>query len=181
MLVCGADTITGREQAYDLLARGTERLWGLSPLPELARREGGKPFFPDWPRYHFNLSHSGPYALCGLDEAPVGVDIQIVKRGWNPKLPARVCSPEELDWLEGREDRWGSFALLWAMKEARVKYSGEGLRREIRGISVPLPAGEERLLFRDGLRFRLYAGAGWRACVCGETPPPGEILWMEKI
>lgn len=45
---------------------------GLTRMPELDRRPGGKPYFPHEEGLEFNLSHSGHLALCALDNAPVG-------------------------------------------------------------------------------------------------------------
>ena len=169
-----ADALTHRAGAYDLLARAVRETRGLSPLPEIQRAEGGKPYFPHHPHLHFNLSHSGPYALCALSSAPVGVDIQIVKDSWNPRLPARVCSGEQLAWLERQPDRLRAFTLLWAMKESRAKYTGTGLRHDIRGIAVPLPESGETLCQIDGLWFRLFSGADYEAAVCAAEIPPEE-------
>lgn len=174
MMIYGAEGLMSRAQARELLALAAQEAWGLSPLPELARREGGKPFFPAREDLHFNLSHSGGLALCALDGAPVGVDVQLV-REWRAGLPGRVCSPAELAWLEGQPGRWAAFTLLWALKEARAKQDGRGLTASIRDIRIPLPAeGTVRL---DGLWFRTWAGPGWAAAVCGESQPPEALLW----
>ena len=50
--------------------------WGFRVLPPLARTERGKPYFPQFPGLHFNLSHSGQLTLCALSHLPVGVDIE---------------------------------------------------------------------------------------------------------
>lgn len=167
MVIYTAKGLTVRAQARDLLALAVRETWGLSPLPEIT--EGGKPFFPGYPGLHFNLSHSGGLALCALDSAPVGVDIQIVKQ-WRPSLPRRACSREELDWLAGQPEFWPAFTLLWTLKEARVKESGQGLTPGLRDIRTPLP-GPEPVLF-DGLWFGTWSGAGWAAAVCGHSRPP---------
>ena len=179
MLLYGTKHLLCRAQARDLLARGAAEGWGLDSLPKEGRLPGGKPWFPSAPERQFNLSHSGTLALCALDHQPVGVDIQIVKETWRPALMDRVCSPAERDWLAARGDRWADFALLWAMKESRVKQSGEGLTRAIRGIAVPLPEDGETLCPLGGLWFGLYGGAGWWAAVCGLTPPPEKITWLD--
>lgn len=174
MVIYGARDLTSRGQARELLALAVCEHWGLSPLPDMARLEGGKPWFPDRPDLHFNLSHSGPLALCALDSRPVGVDIQVLKT-WRPSLPPRVCSQAELEWLEGQRDHWPSFALLWALKESRVKESGRGLTFPICDIRIPLP-GEGPLLL-DGLWFRTYQGDGWAGAVCGQSLPPEKLIW----
>lgn len=176
MVLYIAKGLADRAQARDLLAWVVKEAWGLSPLPEIASQAGGKPFFPGYPNRHFNLSHSGDLALCALDAAPVGADIQIVKE-WRPSLPRRACSPEELAWLEGQPEFWPAFTLLWTLKEARVKESGKGLTTSIRDIRVPLPE-QEPVLF-DGLWFRSWSGPGWAAAVCGRSEPPEKFF--EKV
>lgn len=173
MLLYSAENLTARAQARDLLALAAREVWGLSPLPEIARHEGGKPFFPEHADLHFNLSHSGELALCALDGAPVGADIQIVKER-RPSLPRRTCSAGELAWLEEQPAFWPAFTLLWTLKEARVKESGRGLTDSIRDIRVPLPA-DGPVLF-DGLWFRTWTGPCWAAAVCGHSRPPEKIL-----
>ena len=177
MVVYASDKVGNREDAYALLSRCAGEVWGLSPLPALERSADGKPYFPAHPGYHFNLSHSEPYALCALDTSPVGADIQRIRNDLRPGLPRRVCSPEELSWLDAQSDRWRAFALLWALKEAKVKYTGTGLRVGIRETSVPLPEAGTALYSHEGLWFRVYKGGDWMAAVCGEHEPPEELIW----
>ena len=173
LILYSASGLTARAHARELLTLAVREVWGLSPLPDIARREGGKPFFPGREELHFNLSHSGDLALCALDGAPVGVDIQIVK-DWRPGLPRRVCSAAELAWLEEQPELWPAFTLLWTLKEARAKESGRGLTSTIRDIRVPRPAGGAALF--EGLWFKTWTGPGWAAAVCGHSRPPEKIF-----
>ena len=77
LFICAAySPETGEhELAYRLLALVTERVFGLTALPELAREGGGKPFFPARPDICFNLSHSRGAAVCAMHERPVGIDM----------------------------------------------------------------------------------------------------------
>lgn len=177
MVVYASNRIKSRGDAYELLAHGASAQWGMDKLPDLERSGDGKPFFTQSSLCHFNLSHSEPYALCALDDAPVGVDIQVVRNRWREGLPKRVCSETELAWLDAQSDRWRAFALLWALKEAKVKYTGTGLRVGIREISVPLPEPDRTLYRHDGLWFRIYSGLDWQAAVCGEHRPPEKLIW----
>lgn len=177
MVVYLAKGLTSRAQARELLALAVKETWGLSTLPEIARLEHGKPYFPERKDLHFNLSHSGDLALCALDSASVGVDVQIVKQ-WRPNLPKRVCSPAELAWLERRSEPWPSFTLLWALKEARAKQSGLGLTTSIPDIRVPLPENGEPVCL-DGLWFGVWTGPSWAAAVCGQSKPPENFI--EKV
>ena len=104
----------------------------------------------------------------------MGVDIQIIKQ-WRPSLPRRVCSQNELKWLEEQSDLWSAFCQLWALKESRVKQSGQGLTTPIPTIRIPLPQPEPVQM--DELWFRSYNGPGWAAAVCGLSRPPEHIIW----
>lgn len=158
--------------AYPLLEALAAEVYGLGELPALARQAEGKPFFPQYPRLHFNLSHSGGLALCGAGAASLGVDIEIV-RPRREGLARYVCSPAEYAWYEELGGDWESLYTIWTLKEAKVKCTGQGLRQPPREIAVPLLApGQTGAL--DGLTFRAYAGAGWRGAACctpPETPP----------
>lgn len=178
MRVYAQKNLADRKQAHTMLEQAVREVWGRSPLPEIVREGRGKPHFSDLPDCHFNLSHSGVYALCALDDAPVGADIQIIRRNLRESLPKRVCAPEELGWLREQEDCWAAFALLWSLKEARVKLTGEGLGADLRRIAVPLPERGRSLYPLDGLWFRLYEVPGYACAVCGKNPPPEDIIWL---
>lgn len=150
-----------RQNAYALLAHAAHLHWGLETLPPIARAEGGKPYFPAFPHCHFNLSHSGTLVLCALDEQPVGVDIECI-RPHHPNLARRICSEQELAWLEQQEDSISALCQLWTRKEALVKYQGTGLTVPTRSISVPLPPCTQQ----DGLHFHCLVTERWCACVC---------------
>lgn len=165
-----------RGEAWPLLGALLRAEYGLEALPAVARDGGGKPFFPQWPALYFNLSHSGGLALCAVGEAPLGVDVEAV-RPRRAGLARHVLSREEFDWFQQLGGDWEAFYTLWTLKEARVKCTGEGLRQAPRTIGVPLLApGEAGEL--EGLRFRAYAGAGWRGAVCCRPParPAGRIV-----
>lgn len=113
----------------------------LSQVTQLAPSElrfatdaHGKPILTNAP-VHFNLSHSGDFVLCAVDDQPVGVDIEAI-RPISPKLIDRVCSDEERAFVRGDS---GRFLRLWTAKEAIVKHSGVGLHGDLRKISVQLP------------------------------------------
>lgn len=168
MRVYGTKGQNGRTLAWPLLERAVREMWGLEELPELARTERGKPFFPKHPELHFNLSHSGGYALCALGDSPVGIDIQIIKP-FNARLLDRVCSPEERRWLRERGDQDGDFAQIWAGKESLCKQWGTGLQ---------FPLGELRA---EQEIFTFYQGENWRGALCARKAGPEEIIWISDL
>lgn len=180
MVVYGLEHPQARALAYRLLEQGARLHWGLESLPQIQRSPHGKPFFPQYPQYHFNLSHSGALAVCALDRKPVGVDIQMV-RTFRPALLDKVCSPEERRWLRRQGDSPEAFARLWSLKESRCKQSGLGLQSPISAIPVPLPEQGAERLEQDGLRFGLSSGRGWKLSLCAETVWDGTVHWLDGI
>ncbi len=161
---------TRRGDAYALLEKTVRDHWGLVPLPSIARREGGKPYFPDHPDCHFSLSHTADLCACALSDTPVGIDIELV-RPRKEGLPAYVFGEGELVWFREGGSRWEDFYTLWTLKEARVKCTGEGLfHRPPRDIAVPLlkPGTSAEL---NGFVFTALAGEGWRGAVCQRRIP----------
>lgn len=163
-----------QRDAYELLERMVAECWKLEPLPPIERGAEGKPWMPAQPGRHFNVSHSGPLSLCTLSDCPVGADIERV-RPRRPGLPAYVFSPTELAWYQERGCEWEDFYILWTMKEARVKCTGEGLRLPARDIAIPLPCGALELE-RDGFHYTLLSGAGWRGAICQQLLSKSESI-----
>lgn len=159
------ENITGRKDAYALLSYAVRHRWKLDRLPAVARTEGGKPYFPAFPQYQFNLSHSGSLALCALDEEHIGTDIEVI-RPHHPRLARRICSEKELSWLNTQEDRTAALCHLWVRKEALVKQQGIGLTVPLRSILVPLPPDSQL----DDLHFHSIYTPEWCACACAHTP-----------
>ncbi len=176
MIIYGAEHPNPRTRSIPLLAYALERHWSIPSPFELDRGPYGKPFLPAYPDCHFNISHSGTYILCALDDAPIGIDIQIVK----PRRTAfldRICSPEERKWLSERSDNQNAFTQFWCIKESACKQTGRGLTFPVSEIQIPLPHNDERHLNANGVWYSLFHGTDWYACVCGKQPWDGEIIW----
>lgn len=82
------------------------------------------------PSLHFNLSHSGRYAALAISRYPVGVDVEHKSRGYQA-VAKRCFTGEEYEAImaEGTEEsRRLRFLEIWTMKEAYVKYVGDGMK-----------------------------------------------------
>lgn len=123
----------GRRQgllAYQLLCRGLRKDFGIDDMPRFAYGEHGKPFLPDYPALHFNLSHCKGAVACAISTNPVGVDIEtyrpvkesIVGYSMNEAEAQRIRQ-------DSRPER--AFTILWTQKEALVKLTGEGLGHQL--------------------------------------------------
>lgn len=111
-----------------LFQRAVQRHCPQISLPALrVPGPGGKPYLPGCPAFHFNLSHSGLWAVCAVADTPVGVDIEQV-RPVSLKL-SRKFSPQEQQAIfqAPPQVQLPLFFDLWVQKEAFTKCTGQGL------------------------------------------------------
>lgn len=161
----GAAAEDSRRAAHALLAFSVREAWGWEQLPAAARGEQGKPFFPDFPKHRFNLSHTRGLSLCALSMAgPVGVDIERIRPG-QPNLPRYVMSDREFASFDGS---WEDFYQIWTLKEAFCKYLGGSIFPP-RSVPAPPP-----------VPYRCFSGNNWCAALCGEGALPDQITWVDS-
>ncbi|MDI3385100.1 4'-phosphopantetheinyl transferase superfamily protein [Streptomyces sp. B-S-A8] len=89
----------------------------------------GRPALPGTP-VHFSLSHSGQYALIGLADRPVGVDLEALAADALVDDVAASLHPREhaeLSLLPPGPLRTAAFTRCWTRKEACLKGTGEGI------------------------------------------------------
>lgn len=120
----------------------------------------GKPRLPEYPDFHFNLSHSGNWVVIACGPTPVGVDVQQHRpdTDWI-SISRRFFSPEEQLMLRQAEDPCRSFHDIWTGKESYIKYTGTGLTQDLRSFSI------DKLEEGLHLYFPGLAG-GYSLCLC---------------
>lgn len=140
--------------AYFLLCLALWKRQRWRELPEIVCSEFGKPYFPEHPEVHFNLSHTRGAVLVGVSDQPLGVDIERV----------RPVGRRMMERLAQTESERGFFE-TWVRWEARSKRSGRGIgsmREE------PLQEGE--------FYYPLETFPGYAAGVATRSPePPGAL------
>ncbi len=134
---------------------------------ELSFGEKGKPFFAD-ASVHFNLSHSGHYAVCAASEKPVGVDIENV-RVFSESLVRHVFDSGERAFAQGSDER---LTQLWTIKESVMKFFGQGVGISPKKISIGFEPGIS--VVTEGydctdLRFCGFAGQDFALTVCSQS------------
>jgi 4'-phosphopantetheinyl transferase len=102
----------------------------------------GKPCLTGRRGPHFNVSHSGSFALIGLSASrPVGVDIEAMRAvGGELDLARTFFSGAEYRALEGLQGRalLSAFYKIWTCKEAVLKACGCGITEHLKEFSVEL-------------------------------------------
>ncbi len=119
--------------AYLLLCRALKEEYGITEAPTFGYEAGGKPFLPEHPGIHFNLSHCKTAVACVLSDRPVGVDVETV-RPFRESLARHVLSGEEYESVVTAERPKVEFIRLWTMKEACLKLTGEGIRTDLKTV-----------------------------------------------
>lgn len=110
---------------YLMLLYGLRECFGIASAG-IAYGEYGKPYFPDYPNIHFNISHCDKGCAVVIANRPVGVDIQDV-RPFSWDIARRVCCEQELEELEQSQDWDRLFTWMWAVKESVGKMWGNGI------------------------------------------------------
>ena len=107
----------------------------------LEKTPGGKPFLPDRPDFHFNLSHSGKWAAIAWGSGEVGLDVEQIRQDARIESIARryFCEEEQQYVFAEEAERHQRFFEIWTGKESYVKYLGTGLGIDLTAFSVLSP------------------------------------------
>ncbi len=96
------------------------------------------------------MSHSENIALCAVSTSEIGADVQKLC-GLNEKICKKYFSSAENDYVESgasSKEKEKRFARVWALKEAFVKMTGDGIFG-IKKLSLP---------FKDGVLKEDFSG-----------------------
>lgn len=133
-----------------------------------------KPYLPARPDVHFNLSHSGNYAVCAVSDQETGIDTEQPAR-IEHTLAREFFHPDEAAFLDSLPETQYQeyFFRLWTLKEAYVKYLGTGLTTALDSFSF---VGADRIFYTHAFapelyfaQFRLPEEMGYFVSVCGRS------------
>ncbi len=102
------------------------------------RNENGKPYIKNAPNFHYNISHSGRWALCAISAKEIGADIEQMKP-INMEVLRRIATDREIEAVEQKtgQERDKAFYTLWTAKESYLKYLGLGIFDLLRATIPP--------------------------------------------
>lgn len=158
--------------AYGLCERETLVAYG----------ESGKPYLPQYPHIHFNLSHSGSRALAVFASVETGCDIEQIQQA-DLALAERFFTRKEYAFIAGqagRERQDEAFFRLWTLKESFLKAVGAGLNLALNAFEITISSegnitvcrksDEARKLCPGEFAFREYRLGEYCAAVCFWRP-----------
>lgn len=93
----------------------------------------GKPSYKNSDIY-FNKSHAKDLSVAIIDNKSCGIDIEKI-RTFNELMVNKICSNEEITFLNGVSNKDYYFTLLWVLKESFLKCVGVGLSVPMKKIN----------------------------------------------
>lgn len=121
-------------------------LWKGFGIPRkglrMEREEQGKPFLPEYPQVHYNLSHSGAWIVCAAGDQPLGIDVEQAAK-YSERIIQRFFHSEEVEDILSRplEERSEVFAEYWTMKESFMKLCGTGFSMPLKSFATDRVSG----------------------------------------
>lgn len=137
----GSDESLTHARQVSALAKRKLLWWihgkGLSFDTTIAYGPKGKPYFLYNEGLHFSLSHTKEYIALALNDSPIGIDVECLRR-YNEDLVRRFFNAREADFLSSAAEKYRDelFTRIWTMKEAYVKFTGEGMADNFKTFSV---------------------------------------------
>lgn len=121
-----------------------------------AQGEYGKPYLPDYPHIHYNLSHASGIAACMAAGKECGIDCEKI-RPTRTNVMRRAFSEIEKALVENapESERDLMFTRLWTLKEAYGKAIGKGINYSMNVTDFSFNGGEITTAVA-GYRFRQY-------------------------
>ena len=131
--------------AYLLLRKAAREMYGIHDAPVFEYDANGKPSILGHPEIFFNLSHCRKAVACVVADSPVGIDVEETCR-FSDSIARYTLDDEEYESVVKADNPSQAFIRLWTMKEALLKYTGEGLRRDIKTVLRLSPANKVEFL-----------------------------------
>ncbi len=122
------------------------------PRLEMGMLPNGKPFLKEYPELYFNISHSGTLIGCAFASENIGFDLQQIRSCKADRLISKFHEREKETFFSLEESlRERFFFRLWSVKEAYIKYTGNGLSESFASFQVVWEKNEIRDLHNNFL------------------------------
>lgn len=104
------------------------------------KNQYGKPYLKKYPKFNFNISHSGDFVLCATDNKPIGIDIEKIKYIKYEDIAKRFFTISEFDYIvkDDPDMQLSKFYEIWTLKESYIKCSGQGLTIPLESFSIDI-------------------------------------------
>lgn len=102
------------------------------------KNQYGKPYLAGYSNFKFNISHSGNFVVCAIDDKSIGVDIEEVKNIEYKDIVNNFFSVNECNYIVKQDinSRLDEFYNMWVLKESYIKCCGKGLSIPLDSFSI---------------------------------------------
>ncbi|MBS4536683.1 4'-phosphopantetheinyl transferase superfamily protein [Clostridium sp. D2Q-14] len=102
------------------------------------KNQYGKPYLKNYPKFHFNISHSGDFVVCAIDKNPIGIDIEKIKYIEYRDIAKRYFTMNESKYIIEKDlsAQLTRFYEIWTLKESYIKCIGQGLSIPLKSFSI---------------------------------------------
>jgi 4'-phosphopantetheinyl transferase len=136
-----------------------------------------KPYLASLPWLHFNISHSGDFAVIALSRNEVGIDIEFISEDFDftPLLPD-IFAESEIMAIQNAVAKSRAFYTSWTRKEALVKGLGKGIDDDFK--TIPCLDGQHSIdssLLKTTQSWQVYSfelAADYLGAVAFESSSP---------
>ena len=193
VLRCSCASVRAQSLAAELLLRRALSDAGIDP-GDLHFEYGphGKPYLPEFKNIHFNLSHSGSFAMAAVSENEIGCDIEKIRdtdlkdtdlKDTDLKIARRFFTRgeyEKITALPDAAERNILFFRYWTLKESFLKVTGLGMHLPLNAFEINIQTNvlissrqdSDLISVRQNVDHRQYHFAeidlipGYRCAVC---------------
>lgn len=118
-----------------LLNRGLKK-YNLSERDmNYSQNSYGKPYFTEYPKINFSISHSCDMCIVCFSDREIGCDIEKIETA-DMKIADRFFEKAEKDFITNSKDINSAFYKIWTLKESYIKAVGKGLSMPLNSFSV---------------------------------------------
>ncbi len=140
---------------------------------KFSKNQYGKPYLKDYPNFNFNISHSGDYVLCAVDNKPIGIDVEEVKYIEYEEIAKSFFTRSEFDYIVRKDlnNQLSKFYEVWTLKESYIKCCGQGLSMPLKSFSIELDQYENiKVIINNKYKehtFKIFdIELGYKMAVC---------------
>lgn len=136
----------------------------------ILKNKYGKPYLKGNEDINFNISHSGDFVVCAVDDKPIGIDIEQIIDIDYKSIAESFFSKDEVQFIlnASDENKLHRFYEVWTLKESYIKAKGMGLSIPLNSFcfnfddyNIKLVGNENGYVFKQ---FNLFSG--YKMAVC---------------
>lgn len=137
------------------------------------KNQYGKPYLKDYANFNFNISHSGEYVVCAVDNKPIGIDVEEIKHIKYEEIAKNFFATKEFDDIlnQDLEFQLNRFYEMWTLKESYIKCCGQGLSIPLKSFSIEVDQYENIKVvsnneYKEHVFKLLDIELGYKVAVC---------------